>query len=74
MVDSNYIKAKRVGKGIKQSEMASELGVSIGSYSKKENGITAFTDDEKIKVSGFLDFSEHDFLRAFFNDKKFPIR
>lgn len=34
--------------GFSQADIAKKFGVSSQSYSKKERGITAFTDNEKI--------------------------
>lgn len=42
------IRGLRVMAGFSQADIAKKFGVSAQSYSKKERGITAFTDNEKI--------------------------
>ena len=42
------IRRLRVMAGFSQADIAKKFGVSAQSYSKKERGITAFTDNEKI--------------------------
>lgn len=42
------IRGLRVMAGFSQADIAKKFGVSSQSYSKKERGITAFTDNEKI--------------------------
>ena len=37
-------------KGYTQTDMATILGISLQGYWKKENGITKFSDSEKVKL------------------------
>lgn len=47
-MNPNTIKGYRNHLGMTQKKLADYLGISITSYRNKENGITSFTDDEKI--------------------------
>ncbi|MCI2760840.1 helix-turn-helix domain-containing protein [Staphylococcus lugdunensis] len=50
------MKAERIAKGISLAEMAEELGMSKGTYSKKENGHIRFNVDDLAKVIEVLEF------------------
>ena len=67
MVDTGFLKGRRVMAGKSQMAMAVALGVSLQTYMNKENGKFEFKDSEKIKVSNILSFSLSDFNRAFYS-------
>ncbi|MEK5334400.1 helix-turn-helix domain-containing protein [Lysinibacillus sp. FSL W8-0992] len=50
----NRLKAERIAKGLTIQEMADELGVSKGTYSKKENGKLPVTVDDFSVISSKL--------------------
>lgn len=42
----NRLKAERIARGLTVQQMADELGISKGAYSKKENGKIALTVED----------------------------
>lgn len=50
----NRLKAERIAKGLTIQEMADELGISKGTYSKKENGKLPVTVDDFSVISSKL--------------------
>lgn len=48
------LKRLRDERGIGQKELAEELGMSIHSYMRKENGHTPFVDHEMFKIRNFF--------------------
>ncbi|QZN88059.1 helix-turn-helix domain-containing protein [Vagococcus lutrae] len=48
------IRGLRVMAGFSQADIAEKFGISAQSYSKKERGITAFTDNEKIIFTNLI--------------------
>lgn len=61
----NRLKAERVAKGLTVQEMADELGISKGAYSKKENGKLSVTVDDFSVISNKLGI-KHDKIEIFF--------
>jgi len=53
-MNSNIVKGYRNHLGKTQKEMADCLDISITSYRNKENGITNFTDKEKVKFTSLV--------------------
>lgn len=47
----NAIKGYRNHLGMTQKQLADHLGMSVTSYRNKENGITSFTDVEKVEFT-----------------------
>jgi len=43
---NKFLKSRRALQGLNQTQMASNLKISVGSYCQKENGNTKFTADE----------------------------
>lgn len=56
----NRMKAYRMKKEIKQTEMADLLGISITAYRNKESGKTDFTITEAKKIADFFEESIDD--------------
>ena len=50
------VKGARTRLGYTQSYMAERLGISVGSYQKKESGKIPFTKSQKIGVANILGF------------------
>ncbi len=40
------VKALRISKGLKQSDMAKMMGIAVSTYNYKENGRSPFNEDE----------------------------
>ena len=53
--DYNRLKAERIAKGYTVEEMANFLGVTKGTYSKKENGKLAVTVEDFAVIFGKLE-------------------
>ena len=49
------LKAKRVEKGLTQTEMAKRIGIAIATYNHKENGSATFSFNEILKILDILD-------------------
>lgn len=54
------LRAKRVEKGYNQKALADQLGINLATYSKKENGINAFTLPEIQDLLYILDCNFED--------------
>lgn len=67
----NRLKGERIAKGFTVQEMAHELGVSKGTYSKKENGKLPITVEDFAIISDKLEIP-YDKIYIFFtqNDAK----
>lgn len=54
-----------------QTDMAKLFGISLQAYSRKERGINAFNDNEKIMIKKLLTphFPEVTYEELFFNEK-----
>lgn len=50
----NRLKAERIAKGYTVQEMADKLGISKGTYSKKENGKTPLTVEDFTAITNVL--------------------
>lgn len=53
--DYNRLKAERIAKGYTIQDMANKLGVSKGTYSKKERGKLPLTIEDFAKITNILD-------------------
>lgn len=53
----NNIKALRIDTDAKQEELANLLGISQNSYSRHENGVSAWKDEHLLKLSKRYDVS-----------------
>lgn len=51
----NKLKVLRAIKEVKQEDVAKNLGISLSTYCKKENGKTSFTLSEANKVAIFFE-------------------
>ena len=49
------LKARRVEKGLTQTEIAKLIGIAPATYNHKENGVAVFTINEVIKILELLD-------------------
>ncbi|MEK4993246.1 helix-turn-helix transcriptional regulator [Paenibacillus sp. FSL H7-0918] len=58
------VKAARVNSGIQAKEAAKELGLSITTYSRKENGHVRFYVDEVFKLSQLFQIPIENFYEA----------
>lgn len=66
------VKGARTRLGYTQSYMAERLGISVGSYQKKESGKIPFTESQKIGVANILGFDIIQ-MNVFLFDGKLPI-
>lgn len=62
----NRLKAERIAKGLTVQDMADELGISKGAYSKKENGKISVTVEDFSLISNKLGIS-HEQINIFFS-------
>lgn len=62
----NRLKAERIAKGLTVQDMADELGITKGAYSKKENGKIAVTVEDFSLISNKLGIS-HEQINIFFS-------
>lgn len=49
--NNNRVKELRIKHGLKQKEVAEELGLKVSTYSSKESGARKFTIHEALKIS-----------------------
>lgn len=49
------LKAKRVEKGMTQTDMATRIGIAVATYNHKENGSATFSFDEILKILNILE-------------------
>lgn len=63
------LKASRVLLGLKQSDVAQQLGITAQNYAQKEKGERKFNDDEKVKLVQILNLSFDQFNRVFYKGK-----
>ncbi len=66
------IKGARARLGFKQQYMADQLGISLPSYRKKENGDIRFSDEEKVKLAKLLELSPKQ-LNDYLYDGMLPL-
>ena len=68
----NRIKGLRVMAGLKQEDVAEKFGITTQAYSKKERGVTSFTDNEKIIFRQLISSVDPDETvgSIFFNETK----
>lgn len=57
-MNSSLLKSKRVAKNLLQEDVARKLGLTVASYSNKENCINEFKRSEIKKLIDLLDISE----------------
>ena len=57
---------------VKQQYMADQLGISLPSYRKKENGDIRFSDEEKVKLAKLLELSPKQ-LNDYLYDGMLPL-
>ncbi|WP_341775098.1 helix-turn-helix transcriptional regulator [Staphylococcus hyicus] len=62
------MKAERIAKGISLTDMAIQMGMTPGTYSKKENGHIRVTVDDLAKMFEILEIPESD-CGIFFTNK-----
>lgn len=58
--------------GMKQSELAELLGVSLGAASRKYNGSSVFTFEELLAIAGHMDISLGELLGAGILNARIP--
>ena len=63
------LKALRVEYGFSQEDVAKALGITIATYSRKENKINNFTAEEVKKLLALFKDSKGEVLRIFFNSE-----
>ena len=51
----NKVKGYRIMLGLTQRDVSMKLNISMGSYINKENGRTAFKDNEKLEFKKLLE-------------------
>lgn len=61
------IKARLVEKGLKQSDLAKRLGISLPALNRKLNGISDFRLSELEEIAKILDINEHQYKDYFFS-------
>lgn len=61
------LKARRAELALSQKQMADKVGISIASYSRKENSQSSFTVKEVIEIKKTLALSNEDVVNIFFN-------
>jgi DNA-binding XRE family transcriptional regulator len=66
------IKAQRIRLGLTQENVATELGMNVHTYRKKENGGSTFSEDEKLSLANVLHLCPEQ-LNDFLFDGKLPI-
>lgn len=49
------LKAKRVEKGMTQTDMAKRIGIAVATYNHKENGSATFSFNEILKILNILE-------------------
>lgn len=74
-MNPNIIKGYRNHLGMTQKELADHLEISITSYRNKENGVTSFTDKEKVEFTNlvkkqFFDVTIEDIFFTEYKTKK----
>lgn len=71
-MNPNIIKGYRNHLGMTQGELADLLNISITSYRNKENGITNFTDLEKVRFTSLVNdiFPNETIESIFFSEYK----
>jgi len=62
------LRIKRLMKDYTQDDMANKMGIHIGTYSKKENGLIAWSVEDVKKMRDILDLSGEDIIDIFFTD------
>lgn len=68
-MDNRKLKAARALKGINQKQIAMSLGMTVKTYSFKENGKAEFTRDEICKISNLLELNIQEVNSIFFDNK-----
>lgn len=66
MTMTKKIKMKRMLNDLTQKDMAGKLGVHIGTYSKKENGLIAWSIEDVKKLRKILNLSDEEIIDIFF--------
>ena len=69
MYDYTKLKEKISDSGFTQEQVAKALNISKGAFSKKINGITAFSQDDVINISNFLKIPKTKIFDYFFTSK-----
>lgn len=64
----NRLKAERIARGLTVQEMADELGVTKGTYSKKENGKLPVTVEDFAVISSKLGINKESINIFFTHD------
>lgn len=68
-LNSRKLKSKRVEKGINQTLIAKSLGITVKTYSFKENARSEFTRSEIYEISNILGLNIHELNEIFFNNE-----
>ncbi len=66
-MNSLELKAARVKRGYKQTDVAKALNISITSYAQKENGKRDFSETQRISLIRLLGLDLKDINAIFFN-------
>jgi len=61
------LKARLVEKGLRQSDLAKRLGISVQALNRKLNGISDFRLSELEEIAKALDIDEHQYNEYFFS-------
>lgn len=68
-MNNRKLKAVRVLRGVNQKQIATNLGMTVKTYSFKENGKAEFTREEIYKISNLLDLNIQEVNSIFFDNK-----
>ena len=68
-MNSKKLKSKRVLKGLNQDVIAKSLGITLKTYSFKENGKAEFTREEIYKIADILELNIQEVNSIFFDNK-----
>lgn len=49
------LKAKRVEKGMTQTDLANKIGIAVATYNRKENGYAYFSFNEVLRILDVLE-------------------
>lgn len=68
IVPNRKLKARRTELALSQKDIAEKIGISIASYSRKENNHLPFTVKEVKEIKRALELSNEEAIDIFFTD------
>lgn len=69
MVNTNFLKSKRILHQLSQKDIAKLIGITEQTYSLKENNKATFTLEEVNEIIAFLNLEEREVMSIFFNSQ-----